>query len=165
VVICSRCPPFSRTKPSSIFFTKSPLLLQPWDVTVSVPIPRPMWSPDGDGENVAISGSSIRANICEIAGNVKPISVAWSFIERQAAPHFVGHSVSRASPFRVSKAGRRDTREIYLGQISIELLTGSRLFRSAASSGFEFGEGLTIKKFTFPSTFVSIHMKRIKRIM
>jgi hypothetical protein len=84
---------------------------------------------------------------------------------RQAAPHFVGHSVSRASPFRVPKVGRRDTRVIYLGQISIESLTGSKHSRSADSSEFEFGERLAIRKFTFPSRFVSIHKRRIKRIM
>jgi hypothetical protein len=66
----------------------------------------------------------------------------------QAAPPFVGHSVAGASLSRVPKAGRRDTGAIYLGQISTESLRVIKLFGSADSSGFEFGEMLAIKQFT-----------------
>jgi hypothetical protein len=67
---------------------------------------------------------------------------------KEAAPPFVGHSVSGASLFRVTKAGRRDARAICLAQISTESSAEIKLFGSADSSAFGFGEMLAIKKFT-----------------
>jgi hypothetical protein len=40
-----------------------------------------MWSPHGGRENVAVEGRPICAKTCEITGNIKPISVVWSFEE------------------------------------------------------------------------------------
>jgi hypothetical protein len=65
---------------------------------------------------------------------------------RQATPHFMGHPCVWQRYSFLGPQGR-DTRATSASQISIECSNPIKLFGSADSSGFDYGEMLTSKKF------------------